>query len=211
MSFGAGAPIPVEFVLLRGSLFADIALKPGSMVSGRVLEMFGNGRGLMTLGGVKVDAQLPDNVRAGNVLRMQVTESLDERLTLRVVEQLQPQAAQATGALAQMPLVGMPLPGGATARILVDPEETSEGGSRGGENSVRTLVLRYDSDLLGRMDVVVRLQDEQVTATVLATPGEPVTAAREGADELRGKLREAASRPAQVIISGRAEALNVQA
>ena len=64
------------------------------MVSGRVLELLGNGRGLMTLGGVKVEAQLPENVRAGNVLRMQVTESLDERLGLRVVEQLQPQAAQ---------------------------------------------------------------------------------------------------------------------
>lgn len=216
VSFGGGA-IPIEFVLLRGSpLVDDMTLKPGSMVNGRVLELFGNNRGFINLAGVKIEAQLPHNVRQGEILRMRVTESADERLSLKIVDQFMPQGAQDTSAAAaatpaqQQPLVGFAMPGGATAQFLLD-EDGGDGTRRDGE-SVRSIVLRYDSELLGRMDVVVRLDDAQVTATVLAMPGAPLEAARQHSDELRGKLREAADRPAQVLISGRAlEFVDVEA
>lgn len=217
MSF-AGAPLPIEFVLLRGTpLVDDVTLKPGMMVNGRVLELFGNGRGFINLAGVKIEAQLPHNVRAGEILRMRVSESADERMFLKIVDQFMPQAAQdgapaaAAAAATQPQLAAFAMPGGARAELLLDPDGRGDGARREGE-PIRTITLRYDSELLGRMDVVVRLDDAQVTATVLAQPGEPLDAARQGADQLRGELREAADRPAQVIISGRAlEAVDVQA
>lgn len=216
MSFG-GAPLPIEFVLLRGMpLVGDVELKPGMMVNGRVLELFGNGRGFINLAGVKIDAHLPHNVRPGEILRMRVSESADERLTLKIVDQFMPSGSQdATGAAAtaapvQQPLIGFGMPGGAKAQLLLDEEDAAER-RRAGE-PLRTIVLRYDSELLGKMDVVVRLDDAQVSATVFALPGAPLETARQGADELRGKLREAADRPAQVLISGRVvEAVDVQA
>jgi hypothetical protein len=216
VSFAGGA-IPIEFVLLRGSpLVGDVALKPGMVVNGRVLELFGNGRGFINLAGVKIEAQLPGTVRAGEILRMRVSESADERLSMKIVDQFMPGASPeatvaATEASAQQPLVGFGLPGGATARLLLDSDggDDHDTGSPGG---VRSIILRYDSELLGRMDVVVRLDDAQVKATVIAMPGAPLESARRGADELRGKLREAADRPAQVLISGRAlEVIDVQA
>lgn len=214
MSFGAG--IPIEFVLLRGSpLIDDTLLKPGAMINGRVLELFGNGRGFMNLGGVKLEAQLPHNVRQGEILRMRVTESADERLSLKIVDQFMPQGTLDAGAAAQaapagpQPLVGFGLPGGASAQLMLDDAEEAD---RARGEPVRTIVLRYDSELLGRMDVVVRLDEAQVNATVLAMPGAPLDAARRGSDALRGALREAADRPAQVLISGRAlEFVDVEA
>lgn len=215
MSFGGA--IPIEFVLLRGSpLVDDLTLKPGSMVNGRVLELLGNGRGHINLAGVKIEAQLPHSVARGDILRMRVTESGDERLMLKIVDQFQPSAAQDAQAAAQaqatgpQPLVGFGLPGGATAQLLADPD--GAGAGAGGRRELRTLVLRYDSELLGRMDVVVRLDDAQIAATVLAIPGEPLEAARGAADQLRTGLREATELPAQVTVAGRLpEAVDVQA
>lgn len=212
-----GGAIPIEFVLLRGSpLVDDLTLKPGSMVNGRVLELLGNGRGHINLAGVKIEAQLPHTVARGDILRMRVTESGDDRLMLKIVDQFQPAGAQDAQAASQaqatgpQPLVGFGLPGGATAQLYADPDD--EGGARREAGALRTLVLRYDSELLGRMDVVVRLDDAQVSATVLAFPGEPLEAARRAADDLRGQLREATDRPAQVTIAGRVpEAVDVQA
>jgi hypothetical protein len=211
MSFGGA--IPIEFVLLRGSqLIDDLTLKPGSMVNGRVLELLGNGRGHINLAGVKIEAQLPQSVARGDILRMRVTESGDDRLMLKIVDQFQPgstQEAQAAQAAGPQPLVGFGMPGGATAQLLADPDEEASG-ARAGE--LRTLVLRYDSELLGRMDVVVRLDEAQISATVLAIPGAPLEAARGAADQLRTGLREATEMPAQVTIAGRmAEAVDVQA
>lgn len=218
MSFGGA--IPIEFVLLRGSpLIDDLTLKPGSMVNGRVLDLLGNGRGHINLAGVKIEAQLPHTVARGDILRMRVTDSGDDRLMLKIVDQFQPAAAQAqdaqaaaqTQATGPQPLVGFGLPGGASAQILADPDDAGDGSGRGG-GELRTLVLRYDSELLGRMDVVVRVDDAQVSATVLAFPGEPLEAARGGADTLRTQLREATDRPAQVTIAGRGPApVDVQA
>lgn len=219
MSIG-GAPIPIEFVLLKNSplLGADVTIKPGMQVNGRVLELLGNGRGFINLAGVKVEAQLPHNVRPGDILKMRVSEAADERLMLKIVDQFTPQGAQDAGgtsaaqqAGAMQPLVGFGLPGGAQAQLLVDPDDQGDGAS-GSRGELRTIVLRYDSDLLGQMDVVVRLDDAQISATVLAVPGDPLESARQGADALRGKLREAADRPAQVTIAGRAPApVDVQA
>ncbi|MBJ7519911.1 MAG: flagellar hook-length control protein FliK [Solirubrobacteraceae bacterium] len=217
MSFGGGA-IPIEFVLLRGSpLVDDLTLKPGSMINGRVLELLGNGRGFINLAGIKLEAQLPGTVRAGEILRMRVTESPDERLSLKIVDQFMPQGAQDASATAAaqsaavgpQPLVGFGLPGGAQAQLILDDDG---GPARAEGEPVRSIVLRYDSELLGRMDVVVRLDDAQVHATVLAMPGAPLEGARSHSDELRTALREAADRPAQVIIAGRAlEFVDVEA
>jgi hypothetical protein len=210
----SGGAIPIEFVLLRGSpLLDDMTLKPGSMVNGRVLELLGNGRGHINLAGVKIEAQLPGSVARGDILRLRVTESGDERLTLKIVDQFQPGAAQDAQAAAQaaapQPLVGFALPGGATAQLLTDPDDAAGVRERG---QLRTLVLRYDSELLGRMDVVVRLDDAQIAATVLAIPGAPLDAARGAAGQLRTGLREATALPAQVTVAGRLpEAVDVRA
>jgi hypothetical protein len=145
---------------------------------------------------------------------MRVATSPEDQLTLRVIEQLRPSGTQeaaqasapalagATQAQNEPPLAAFGLPGGATAQLRLGPDEEA-GGRERERPPVRTLVLRYDSELLGRVDVVVRVDDEAVTATVLTLPGKPLETARGAAGELRSALLRTVDLPARVLVGGR--------
>ncbi|HEY7621860.1 MAG TPA: hypothetical protein VH834_18945 [Solirubrobacteraceae bacterium] len=158
-----------ELILLRtlapGSSLPGPTLAPGAVVAARVLD-----RRLLSLAGARVPATLPDDVRPGDALRLRVQEAGPERVVLQIVPQAQVPPA-ATAAVA--------LPGGAFARVIED-EEGAGGGARGG----RAVVLRYDSPMLGRLDI--RLS--QAGATVYASEGAPADAARAAAGDLASAL-----------------------
>ena len=99
---------PVNLVLLRG-LLPDVSLTPGTFVTARVLD-----RQTVSVAGVRLGAQLPENVAAGQVLRLRVEETSSERIHLRIVEAAAPHAAEQAAA-PQVPAsayqVALPLEG----------------------------------------------------------------------------------------------------
>jgi hypothetical protein len=192
-------PAPVELVLVRG-LLPDVALKPGAIVSARVLDT-----GTLLLAGVRLAAKLPAGVEPGQQLRLKVAEASTERIHLQVVEQQAPQAAAAQQAPPPAAAYAMALPGGVVARVLV--EEREEPGRRGGAGAGRTVVVRYDSPTLGRMDV--RL--DRSAAAVHVSAGEPADRVRGAAEVLREALARVTGGPVQVTVHPREEVLDVRA
>jgi hypothetical protein len=172
--------ISAELVLLRAGLPVP-ALRAGSVVVARVLD-----NRMLSLAGARVAASLPDDVRAGDVLRLRVQEAGPERVVLQVVPQPPPVATAA-----------VPLPGGATARLIEDEEDEGGGGRRG----ARSVLLRYGAPTLGRLDI--RLSP--AGATVHASEGPPADAARAAAGDLASALG------APVAVIARRSALDARA
>src|SRR3954453_8595427 len=100
----------VEPALLR-NLLPDLMLREGMKVVASVAERAGE-KGIIVLAGTPLAAQLPDDVQVGDVLRLVVDESTADRVVLRIADP----AAQPP---VTPPPVAVPLPGGATARIVV--------------------------------------------------------------------------------------------
>ena len=167
-----------ELILLRTALSAP-GLRAGSVVVARVLE-----NGLLSLAGARVAATLPEDVKPGDVLKLRVKELAPERIVLQIVPDPPPAATSA-----------VPLPGGATARIVEDDEGPGARGVR------RAVVLRYDSPTLGRLDIHL----SRAGATVHATEGLPADAARAAAGDLAAALN------APVAVVGRRSALDARA
>ena len=171
--------ITPELVLLRTAL-ASPTLRPGAVVAARVLD-----HGVLSLLGARVAATLPEDVRPGDVLRLNVKEAGPERILLQIVQQPPP--------VATAPVM---LPGGATARVIEEDDEQAGGGGR-----ERAVTLRYDSATLGRLDIRLTTAG----ATVTASAGPPADAARSAAGELASALG------APVAVIARRSALDAQA
>src|SRR5215217_4350943 len=121
----------VDVVLLRG-LFTDTTLTPGTVLAARVLERDGP-RGMLLLNGVRVPAQLPPDLAEGDALRVRVAEASAERIHLQVVQQGSPSAPASQTPAAAYALV---LPGGAQARVMVEPDAAGESGGVAGRRSI---------------------------------------------------------------------------
>jgi len=186
--------IPISATLLRG-LLPELKLTPGTFVTGRVLDPK-----TLNLAGVKLAAQLPDGVVPGQVLRMQVQEATTERIHLKVIEPGSPlaQAAQA----AEPPQVPanayqVALPGGILAKVHVEEREAA-GGRKAGAPA-QSVVVRYDSPTLGRLDV--RLDAH--SAAVHVAEGDPAATVAAAAEVLREALARATGNPTQVTVHPR--------
>jgi hypothetical protein len=205
----------VQLVLLRalagmGARTQETPLKAGMVLPARVL-----GGGAILLAGVKLAAQLPPGLEPGSVVRLKVEEASNERLMLKVVETVaQPaeSSASAPAAAAQpVPTFAVPLPNGAAARLLVDPEDAS-GEASGGASGERSFVtLRYESAGLGRVDLALSLEPGVVRAVAHAPAGEVAERLRAGSGELRAMLSNALGRPASVDIVAHAETFDAAA
>ena len=194
-------PAGVELVLVRGML-PDVPLTPGSIVNGRVLDA-----STLLLAGVRLAARLPDGVQPGQHLRLRVAEAGAERIHLQVVD---PQAAAHDTAASQQAVpagaaYALALPGGVAARVFV--EEREEASRRGGTAVARSVVVRYDSPTLGRMDVRV----DRGSAAVHVSAGEAAERVRGAVDVLREALSRVTGGPVQVTVHPRQETLDVRA
>src|SRR3954447_11328197 len=74
----------VEAALLRAQL-PDLVLRPGMTLPGRVMERHGQ-LGILMLAGRPLSAELPDELQAGDRLRLRVEEVGADRVVLRAVE-----------------------------------------------------------------------------------------------------------------------------
>lgn len=186
--------IPISATLLRG-LLPDLKLTPGTLVMGRVLDPK-----TLNLAGVKLAAQLPADVVPGQVLRLQVQEATSERIHLKVVEAPAAQGAQQAQPPPDVPANAyqLALPGGIVARFHVEEREAEAGGRSGGAPA-RSVVVRYDSPTLGRMDV--RLDAH--SAAIHVADGDPALTVAGAAEVLRDALARATGNPTQVTVHPR--------
>jgi hypothetical protein len=188
--------VSLQAALLRAQL-PDVTLRPGQKVVARVIEQQG-GRGLISLAGATLAAQLPEEVEAGSKLRLQVDEVGPERVVLRTLEQ------------AAVPLaVPLPLPTGEQAALRVDDEDEEQADARQGEGEAVALV--YDTPRLGPLHLRLELTREAIRATVQARAGEPFELAEARAEELREALAAVTGREAAVTVRPRREPLDVYA
>src|SRR3954464_6305415 len=118
----------VQLVLLKaltgmGARRREPQPRRGPALPARVLP-----GGHILLAGVRLAATLPPGLEPGAVVRLRVQEASGERLLLQVVEQPVARPEAAPAAVAQ-PVMSFPvqLPAGATARLLVDPDDEALG------------------------------------------------------------------------------------
>jgi hypothetical protein len=185
----------VEAALLRANL-PELVLRPGMTLPARVVERHGQ-MGLLLLAGTPLSARLPDELKAGDRLRLRV-EDVGEQIVLRTVETpAGQQQAQTTAA----PQLTLPLPNGAHAELRV----TEKAEQRGGEDEPVTVALDYDSPALGpiAMRLVLQPGGGGLQVTVGAAAGAPEDRVRGAAEELRRALAEATGLPAIVRVVGR--------
>jgi hypothetical protein len=186
----------VEAALLRAQL-PELVLRPGMTLPARVMERHGQ-MGLLLLAGTPLSAQLPDELKAGDRLRLRV-EDVGEQVVLRTVETPAPGAPQP--AQTPPPDVALPLPGGRQVEIRV----TEQAAERRGDGEPVTVALDYDSPALGRLDLrlVQQAGGAGIQVTVGAMAGAPEERARAAAEELRRALADATGLPATVRVVGR--------
>ena len=192
---GGTEAIQLSAALLRNQA-PELVLRLGSTVAARVLERHG-ARGLISIGNAVLAAELPQQVRAGDRLRLLVHDASGDRVTLKLVDQEAPQ---------QPPLATMALPNGASLRV--DPDQEGESERRDGKRSV---AVTYDSPTLGAMRFRVALDPRAVAVTVRAGPGAPLEMAENGAAELRDALARVTGRAARVTVLPREDPVDVYA
>jgi Flagellar hook-length control protein FliK len=183
--------------MLRAEI-PELILREGMTLAARVAERHGS-RGLLMIAGAALAAELPEQVRAGDTLRLHVTEANADRVVMRLVDESQ--AAQ------QPTVVPVPLPGGQQAHINVDEREGE--GRRAGEQAA--VAITYRSPQLGAIDFRLALEGGRLTAQVRAAQGAPHELAQEQAEELRDALNRATGKAVQLTVSPRHDPLDVYA
>jgi hypothetical protein len=209
-------------------LVEALEVAPGEELAVRVhAAPADGGRGVLSLAGRLIAAQLPAGLQEGQRLTVRVLESRPDEVVLRVLAHEQADApaagqlARAAGALAatgdpqlvriaadlQPPGLALPLPNGDALELALprpgDEDEEDEHGGRTGGAAEASFVLH--SALLGPIAVRLRLAGGLVGADVSVAPGaEPLAAA--AADELRTALERATGAHATVAVAARPEA-----
>ena len=198
----------VQLVLLR-SLLGELPLKPGSMMAARVIDAR-----TIALAGVRMAATLPEGVEPGTNMHVRVKEATNERLLLQIVAPREADDASAAPAAAPqlVPITApIPLPGGAVARLLVDPDEQDAGPDGGSGPRIQTVTLRYESAGVGRLDLALTVEPGATRAVAFGPAGDVAERLRAASGDLRSALMSALDRPATVDVIARAEVLDVQA
>ena len=153
------------------------------------------GRGVLSLAGALLTAELPENVAEGDRLRLQVQEVGAERIVLRLLSDAAPTT------------VPLPLPGEPRLRVEDDEAGPDQGGGAAGES----IALVYETARLGSLGLRLEIHGETVRAVVAAPAGETHAAASATAVELREALARATGKRAEVRVDERREPLNVYA
>ena len=177
----------------------ELVLRPGMTLAARVGERHGS-RGLLMIANSALAAELPEQVKAGDTLRLRVTEATSERIVMRLVDE-SPAVSQ------QQAIVPVPLPGGQQAHVHVDERE-GEGGRVGEQAAV---AITYRSPRLGAIDFRLALEGGGLTAHVKAAQGASYELASAEAEELRDALNRATGKPVTLTVSPRHDPLDVYA
>lgn len=207
-------PLAVDAALLKtllaSDLSAEVKLSVGRELMARVADLMGGGRGTISLAGMMLDAELPDNVRIGDELRLQVSDLTPEKVVLTIQgDAAQAAPAQAANqqitpeaALAQAPLVPMPTGGS----LQVSERDAGGGGADG--DGAHQLKLRYEAPALGMIELHFTLTPGALAVNI-GVAASAYTLTNDQAPALAQALTAAAERPAKVTVTPRREPLDV--
>lgn len=214
------APLAVDLRALRVLVGPDIRIVPGRAVMARVVAPQQPGaRGSLSIAGYLLEAELPESVRAGDDLRLVVSDVSAERVLLAITDPHdaeQPQQSQPAQpvhqqapdpSLAAAPAV--PLPGGGSLQVT----ERDAGGASGGRGRDRhNVLLRYNAPALGAMDMRFQMDATALHVGVTLAPGRPLEHAQADAESLRQALAAAMpGRAVSVTVTSRQEPLDLYA
>ncbi|MGZ4202302.1 MAG: hypothetical protein ACXVRH_09620 [Thermoleophilaceae bacterium] len=189
----------VDPALLRVEL-PELVLRPGMTLAARVAERSGS-RGILMLAGNPLSAELPDQVKAGEKLRLRVMEVSAERIVMKLVDE-SAQLPQQTPTV-----VPMPLPDGRLAHFYTNEREGD--GRRSGEQAA--VAITYRSPSLGAIDFRLAIEGGALTVGVKAMRGRPHELAQQQADLLREALARASGRSVQLAVTARDDPIDVYA
>jgi hypothetical protein len=197
-------PIAVQLIMLQQAL-PDVTLRLGQSLVARVAERHGD-RGILMIAGQPLVAELPAQVRAGDVLKLAVRDIGAEQVVMQMHEGREAaQVAQQQNPQAVM----VPVPGGVPAHIVVDDQATGGGG--GEDGGAHAVAVTYESPALGPINLRIGLDAANVVADIRVAAGAPLELATAAADALRQALTEATERLATVSVAPRPGSFDVSA
>jgi hypothetical protein len=199
-------PIAVQLITLQ-QVMPDVTLRLGQSLLARVAERHGE-RGILMIAGHPLVAQLPEHVRAGDVLKLAVKDISGEQVVMQLHEGRE--AAQAAQQGSSGPqVIPVPVPGGVPAQIVVDHDASGGGGGDGGD--AHAVALTYESPALGPINLRIGIDSANVVADVRVSAGAPLEIATAAADALKSALTQATERVATVSVAPRPGSFNVSA
>lgn len=189
-------PIALDIRLIKAVLGSELKIIPGRALAARVASTDGRGRGVITIAGEPLEAELPEHVQPGQELKLFVREVSAERVVLSLSDQ--------TAAAAQ---TQVPLPGGGAIRINEDDSASAAGAGPG----THRLSLRYDAPALGAVDLRFELTSGSLRLTLALAPGAPLQQATGAADELSNALAAVVPQAVTVALEPRHDPLDLYA
>jgi hypothetical protein len=227
------APLAISPQALRVLVGPDIKIVPGRAVMARVVQAPPGQKGSLSIAGYLLDAELPEDVQAGQDLRLVVRDVNAERVLLAITDPHEAEQAQQSRPAEQRsqaqesqqaqslhdPLPDpslaaqggwgpVPLPGGGSVQVT----ERDAGGAGGGGGERQNVLLRYDAPALGAVDLRFQMDAGALRLSVSLAPGQPLELAQAGAESLRRALGASLpGRAVSVTVSPRREPLDLYA
>src|SRR6478672_7104281 len=147
-------PFAVDLVLLR-STAPDLPLVVGRILAARVVERHGQ-HGVINLAGAYLTAELPEEIQAGDRLRLVVQNTSGGRVTFALAQEPPP--------LAQPPAVP-------SDRVTLQGRDDGAGE----EGRPQAVTVRFESETIGTVELRVALDEQLVHARVALTDGPGLT------------------------------------
>jgi hypothetical protein len=192
----------VEAAFFRRQM-PDLLLREGSTLAARVAERNGK-HGVITLAGAALLAELPDDVKTGDKLRLLVADTRQEKVVMKLV---QDQAV----AQPQQPEAYIANPDGTQSRLTVDEDGADEDGGGGSDRESAAIGLTYETPRLGKLGLKLEIAPGVVRVRVEARAGGVYEAADDASDALRRKLAERTGRAADVVVVPRVDHVDAYA
>ncbi len=191
-------PLAVDLNLLRAVLTPDLQIDVGKLLMVRIASVESSGRGMLSLAGMLLEAELPEGVSTGQELKLVVREITPEKVVLSI--QNDPQAAIPLLSAALIPL----------AAGSLEVRERGGGRSTKRADGSHSLKLRYDAPNFGALDMHFVLDPQGGLQLAVVVPvGDALNDAQAAAPRLQQNLVEATNRSVILSVAGRYEPLEV--
>lgn len=193
--------LQVEAAFFRRQM-PDLILRPGATFAARVAER-GEGRhGIITLAGVPLVAELPDQVQAGDTLKLLVADTRGEQVLMRLIQD------QAAGELRQSEAF-INQQDGTQGRLAVDRDGQEGGGGRDAEHAA--IGLTYETPRLGEVALRLELAPGVVRVRAEVRAGRVFDLADDASDYLRRQIAERTGRAVEVTVVPRIDHIDAYA
>ena len=195
-------PVAVQLIQLQ-QLMPDVTLRVGQTLVARVAERH-DGKGILMLAGKPLVAELPENVRPGDVLKLAVKDISADKIIMQMREGQETQQLQQNNVI---PLA-IPFPDGQPAHVMFDDAKEGETES---EQRFHAVALTYESPALGPINLRIGTDPNNVVVEVRIAAGAPLELAKAASEVLSENLTERTGKQALVSVQPRPGSFNVSA